>query len=427
MKVRYFIILLVGLLISCNLVQASADFYFTNLRIAANTRTAVIIWSVNQPATGIISFGLTNSYGSWIQDTRFQSYHETELDGLKPNLTYHFSIQSRNSDGQVVNSDDYQFTTKNGNDGVPPEISNIKVTSITANTITVAWTTDEDSDSTIFFDTVDKTNLGGRRSDGRKVTQHDLTATGLKGGTRYFFQVGSKDASGAERRSGSYSAITNPGTDQKASDLQITYLTPFNRELSQSSDLVTFHLMTNRVTGGRIRYGERSKSYPSTLELPAPRDSDTAFTITSLKPDTVYYYILDLVDVLGKKLLSPEYTFRTPPINILRGPGTVVQPAIIQPAGSGSYSYGQDRVGDLKIEQTKATELYWALVARLGSRRINRISKINWQTLIKSYIYGGYPVAAIAQAIKWGGFTVHPAIPWSIWQNSQQYKNYINR
>ncbi|MCX6784754.1 MAG: fibronectin type III domain-containing protein [Candidatus Komeilibacteria bacterium] len=425
MKTHWFVILIVGLLVGPNFSLASTDFYFTNLRVMANSRSATIIWSVNQPATGVVSFGLTNSYGNWIQDTRFENYHETLLVGLKPNSVYHFSIQSRSSQGAAVVSDDYQFTTKNGNDGVPPEISKVRVSFITANSITVTWETDEESNSTVYFDTQDG-NLRSSRSDGRQLTKHDITVNGLKTATRYFFQVGSKDASGIERRSGSYIATTAFGNDQFATDLQIVSIEPFNRQLSTDPHGVIFSINTNRPVSGRVRYGEKTKNYNAAQDLLLPRTTATRIELTNLKSDTVYYYYLDFTDVLGKHLVSPEYTFRTPPVNILRSPGTEVKAAETSPAEVAVYAYDQPRLA-LAEEQRQATSLRQALVKYFGTRRVNRISKVNWQTLVKAYVYGDYPVVAIRQAIKWGGFTVHPAIPWSIWQTTTTYNNYINR
>jgi len=46
---------------------------------------------------------------------------------------------------------------------------------------------------------------------------------------------------------------------------------------------------------------------------------------------------------------------------------------------------------------------------------------------VNAYVYGGYPLPAIKQSVKFGGKTVHPTIPWSLWKDSQDYKNYIDR
>jgi len=51
----------------------------------------------------------------------------------------------------------------------------------------------------------------------------------------------------------------------------------------------------------------------------------------------------------------------------------------------------------------------------------------NWYLLVNAYTYGGYTKEAIVAAVKHGGKTVHPTISFSAWQNSRDYKDYINR
>ena len=435
MKERWFFIFIVGLLVgNCWLIpkpiQASSNFYFTNLQVTTDDKTATVIWNVNQAATGVVSFGVTSVYNYWIQDTRFEAYHQTQLAGLLPETTYHFKIEARNNSGEVVITDDYTFVTKKENDTVAPKISNVRVNFITGNSITVSWETDKDADSNVWFDLVDG-NLRNRRSDGTRQKIHDLTITGLKPATRYFYQVSSKDKFGNEARAGSFSVITEDSNDQNLSDIQIIYLRPFNHELTIDPYNVTIQLSTNRPVSGRIRYGEKTKSYNKSIDLSRPRAKDSYIYLKDLKPDTIYYYIFELTDVLGKRLTSQEYTFRTPPTNILKSPGTTV-PAVTPaapsslPVSTTNYAYNKPRAS-LGAEQAAAQELYQGLVQRLGSRKVNAISRNNWYTLVKAYVYGEYPLEAISQAVKWGGYTVHPTIGWSAWKGTKQYYDYINK
>lgn len=87
--------------------------------------------------------------------------------------------------------------------------------------------------------------------------------------------------------------------------------------------------------------------------------------------------------------------------------------------------YDRNRVYPL-IEQAKALELKNALEKYFGKGQIP-ITRQNWPTVANSYIYGGYPVLAIRQAIRFGGKTVHPTIPWNLWKNTLIYKEYINK
>jgi hypothetical protein len=75
-------------------------------------------------------------------------------------------------------------------------------------------------------------------------------------------------------------------------------------------------------------------------------------------------------------------------------------------------------------EQAQAQKLRQELESYFGPGQIP-ISARNWNTIVNSYIYGGYPVPAIARAIRFGGRTVHPSIKWKFWKETDTYKTWI--
>ncbi len=82
------------------------------------------------------------------------------------------------------------------------------------------------------------------------------------------------------------------------------------------------------------------------------------------------------------------------------------------------YRWFPDQEGDKAVELKRELEKYF------GAGEIP-ISARNWNTVVNAYIYGGYPVEAIAKAIKVGGYTVHPSIPWKEWQETSDYKTWM--
>ncbi len=90
------------------------------------------------------------------------------------------------------------------------------------------------------------------------------------------------------------------------------------------------------------------------------------------------------------------------------------------------FSYSKPRLNSLKTEQEKALELKNKLESHYGQGKIPVVRK-HWPTIVNSYIYGNYPVEAIIKAIKLGGKTVHPAIPYESWSKSKDYKTWINK
>lgn len=91
--------------------------------------------------------------------------------------------------------------------------------------------------------------------------------------------------------------------------------------------------------------------------------------------------------------------------------------------GQRVFAYGQARIS-LEEEATRAQELRDALNSNYNFSSL-QIQDKDWAYLVNGYIYGGYPVDAIARAILYGGRTVHENIPWEYWKETQDYKNTI--
>ena len=86
------------------------------------------------------------------------------------------------------------IVTINPPDTTPPIISNIQISSITQNSATIIWTTNELSNSVVRYGT--STPPTTTVSNANLVTSHSITLTGLSSGTTYFFEVQSTDSVG---------------------------------------------------------------------------------------------------------------------------------------------------------------------------------------------------------------------------------------
>ena len=101
--------------------------------------------------------------------------------------------------------------TINPPDTTPPVISNVQASSITQNSATITWATDELSDSVVRYGT--STPPTTIISNANLVTSHSITLTGLSSSTTYFFEVQSTDSSGnaaTENNGGLYYSFTTP-------------------------------------------------------------------------------------------------------------------------------------------------------------------------------------------------------------------------
>lgn len=91
-------------------------------------------------------------------------------------------------------------------DTTPPEISNVQVQSVDDNTVTVTWTTDEDSDSLVNYGLQE--NYGIVREPVADKKQHSITLDHLDPGRVYYFRVVSADAEGNQGISADYKVQT---------------------------------------------------------------------------------------------------------------------------------------------------------------------------------------------------------------------------
>jgi hypothetical protein len=76
-------------------------------------------------------------------------------------------------------------------------------------------------------------------------------------------------------------------------------------------------------------------------------------------------------------------------------------------------------------EKQKAKILRKKLKKYYGKKNIPKT--IVFEDLTDAYIYGGYSVKSLVQALKFSGKTFHPMISFSRWKKRKVYKKYINR
>ena len=77
-------------------------------------------WSTNTPSDSQVYYGVTSAYGSESSlSTSLVSAHSVNLTGLASSTTYHYQVLSRDSQGNLTSSGDFQFTTAEANSSQP--------------------------------------------------------------------------------------------------------------------------------------------------------------------------------------------------------------------------------------------------------------------------------------------------------------------
>jgi hypothetical protein len=99
-------------------------------------------------------------------------------------------------------------------DTVPPDITNVQITNVAEDTVTITWETDEDADSTVNYGLQE--DYGTVRIPEASRTEHTVTIEKLEPGRTYYFRVISSDAVGNQGIAANYKVVTE-GTPQSGS------------------------------------------------------------------------------------------------------------------------------------------------------------------------------------------------------------------
>ncbi len=100
-------------------------------------------------------------------------------------------------------------------DTVPPDITNVQITNVAEDTVTITWTTDEKADSTINYGLQE--DYGIVRIPTADRIEHSVTLNKLEPGRTYYFRVVSSDVDGNQGISANYKVLTE-GTPQSGAE-----------------------------------------------------------------------------------------------------------------------------------------------------------------------------------------------------------------
>jgi len=165
--------------------------------INITSNSATIIWQTDEPANGLVDYGLTPSYTNNASHTGYITSHSVDLSGLSASSLYHFRVTSADAVGNSASTGDFTFTTL-----APPHapvISNVQVVNITDSSAIVTWDTDIPANSVVNYGT--SASYGTTITDNSSVVHHSMPLTGLTAATTYHLRVSSV-ASGLSSSSG---------------------------------------------------------------------------------------------------------------------------------------------------------------------------------------------------------------------------------
>jgi hypothetical protein len=270
---------------------------------------ATVSWSTNEASDTQVQYGTTTAYGSntTLNSTKVTS-HGVSLTGLAASTTYHYRVLSRDAAGNLTVSADFTFTTAAAPDTTAPTISGVGSSGLSSSGATVAWTTDEASDTQVEYGT--STSYGSSSTlNSSKVTSHSATLSGLQPSTTYHFRVKSRDAAGNLATSADFTFTTAAAPDTTAPVISGVTTSGL------SSGGVTISWTTNEAADTQVQYGTTT-SYGSTTTLDTTKVTSHGVTLTGLTPGTVYHFRVKSRDAAGNLRNSADFTFTTATVGL---------------------------------------------------------------------------------------------------------------
>src|SRR5574341_1140943 len=265
---------------------------------------ATVTWTTNEPATSLVEYGLTTSYGasSALNSTRVTAHSRT-VSGLSAASLYHYRVISTDAAGNTAVSADYTFTTATAADTTPPVLSNIAAVSVTSSGATITWTTNEASTTQVNYGTT--TAYGASTAlNSSLFTAHSATLSGLQPATVYHFRVRSADAAGNLALSGdtTFTTLAAPDTTPPA----LSNVTSG----SVSSAGATITWTTNEASTTQVNYGTTT-AYGASTALNSSLVTAHSAGLSGLQAATVYHFRVRSADAAGNLALSGDATFTT--------------------------------------------------------------------------------------------------------------------
>lgn len=266
--------------------------------------SADIIWTTNEAADSQVEYGLTNAYGTTTTlDSTTTTRHVVTINGLSAETAYHYRIRSRDANSVLATSSDYTFTTSAAGDATPPTITGIAVTSLSLNSASINWATDEPGTSYIDYGTT--LGLGSSFGTATFTAAHSVTLDALTGDTQYYFRVRSADAAGNE------TIDTNGGaayTFTTAADSTAPAVSGVDDIIQMNSVRVVW--TTNELADSQVEYG-LTDAYGSSTPLDDGIVLEHAVTISSLSAATAYHYRIKTRDSSGNLTTGPDRVVTT--------------------------------------------------------------------------------------------------------------------
>ena len=291
--------------------------------------SAVIRWRTDEPATGIVEYGLTTDLGSREVHAALTRPHNMVLLNLEPSTLYYFRVVSVDSAGNASASAIYSFTTEHVSVQKLPVITEgPAIIGKTDTTVTIYWETNVPADSVVDYGPGLALNL--RASESGQVQRHQITLASLSPGTDYSFMVSSTDRDGNTVSSAGTAGGAKAGggfTTNSDPDLTAPAILSGPEVVSVSASMVTIRWTTDEIADSRVEYGLQGQPlvlFAGDLTM----TTEHVATLTNLATATGYSFRVGSCDVAGN---GPAWSGV---VDFTTGSTADTEPPVVSPAPS---------------------------------------------------------------------------------------------
>ncbi|MDD3102256.1 MAG: fibronectin type III domain-containing protein [Patescibacteria group bacterium] len=266
------------------------------------TNQATITWTTDELSDSTVEYSATPGvYSLSKNSTSMVTSHSVVLTGLSKNTPYYFRVKSKDAaENETTKSNDYSFITKAGS-----IISNVIISSVVNEKVTVRWLTDTASDSKVVYSTTSNLSNPQQETDETLNTVHVINLTGLYPNVIYYFYVESTDVSentAKDNNQGSYYYFTT------ADDQVDPVISLVNSSATAYTSTITWE--TDELSTSQLEYGTTT-DYGTETDLDSQLTIQHVIHLTDLTTDRTYHFRVKSKDANDNESVSGDYNFIT--------------------------------------------------------------------------------------------------------------------
>lgn len=226
-----------------------------------------------------------------------------QVTGLDSQTIYYFAVRATDEAGNQGGLSNSPSATTLMSDTIPPVISSVTV-GISAHTVIIGWTTNEDSDLQVAYGAT--TGLGTIETNISLTKNHSITLSGLFANKKYYFLIHSTDAAGNTGSGEITPFVTSKDTTPPSN------VSKFNVSVSDGKNILTWNKPRDEdFAGVKIQRALFAAPQSQNEGQTVYNGSDTSVADKDLQNNTTYFYTAFAYDLSGN-YASGVTVFATP-------------------------------------------------------------------------------------------------------------------